>query len=221
MDKEKRKDKILLLYFILPFFFIQIPSFLDIHNSWTQPNISRMIGVIPFVYMSIAYCIFLIAQHLSSKVKTVSSKKFITFFVYYGLLLLIFWLNFYNYFIIYPKTLPNGNTPFGRLIAQKIDASAPLTKVYILGSGWGQYAQPEVVGIPMVQKTEHSEFFMQTVKQAQQSLCQTQQPGTILIASNPFYQNQLQSTNLCLKKTKSYLLKSNGLNIAYIIEGSQ
>ncbi len=218
----KKKQKPFLLYFILPFFFIQIPSFLDIHNYFSQPNISRMIGVIPFVYMSIAYAIFKLNEFLTSKVHTNSAKKLISFFVYYGFLVLIFMLNFYNYFYIYPKTLPNGNTPYGKLIAERIDASNPATKIIIVGSGWGQYVQPEVAGIPMVQKTVHPELFEQTVVQTQQALCQTPERGMpILIASDPAYQNALKAANLCLKKTQSYLLTSNGWDVAYIIEGVQ
>jgi hypothetical protein len=218
----KKKEKNFMLYFILPFFFIQIPSFLDIHNYFTQPNISRMIGVIPFVYMSIAYAIFKLNGYLTSKLHTESAKKITTFFIYYGFLVLIFMLNFYNYFYVYPQTLPNGNTPFGMLIAQKIDASKPATEVVIIGSGWGQYVQPEVAGIPMVQKTVHQELFFQDVMQTQQSLCQNKQTGMpILIASNPNFQSQLQTTNLCLNKTKSYMLTANGWEVAYIIEGVQ
>src|SRR5207247_780774 len=145
------------LYFILPFFFIQVPSFLDIHNYYVQPNISRMIGVIPFVYMSIAYCIYEINILLKSKIKKNSTKKYISFFFHYGFPIIIFILNFYNYFYVYPKTLPNGNTPFGKLIANTIDATTQQTDAVIIGAGWGQYAQPEAAGIPMVQKTIHSE----------------------------------------------------------------
>ena len=222
VQSVKKKQKNLLLYFILPFFFIQIPSFLDIHNYFSQPNISRMIGVIPFVYISIGYAIFKINGSLASKVKTESAKKMISFFVYYGFLLLIFILNFYNYFIVYPHTLPNGNTPFGKLIAQTIDASTPDTVVVILGTGWGQYAQPEVAGIPMVQRSVHQEVFYHTIGVAQESLCKNPQKGKhILIAADPAFQKQLHSLNLCMEKTKSYVLTSNGWQIAYIIQGNQ
>jgi len=131
-------------------------------------------------------------------------------------------LNFYNYFYIYPKTLPNGNTPFGKLIAQTIDATMPQTRAVIIGAGWGQYVQPEIAGIPMVQKTVHQESFFSTVQQTQQSFCQNKQTGIpIIITSDPSFQSQLQTTNLCMQKIKSYMLTSNGWNVAYIIEGTQ
>jgi hypothetical protein len=181
-----------------------------------------MIGVIPFVYMTIAYCIYRITLLLQSKVRTHTAKRYIPLVVSCGLLLIIFILNFYNYFYVYPKTLPNGNTPFGKLIAETIDASNPATNVVIIGSGWGQYVQPEVAGILMVQKTVHPVSFFDKVQQAQKSLCKFKQAGTpILIASNPAFENELQSANLCITKTKSHMLRSNGWDIAYIIEGAQ
>ena len=218
----KKKQKTFILYFILPFFFIQIPSELDIHNYIQQPNISRMIGVIPFVYMSIAYCIYAIAQFLSSKVSAKNAKKLITFFIYYGFLVSIFIINFYNYFVIYPRTLPNDNTPFGKTIAQTIDKSLSNTIVVIIGAGWGQYAQPEVAGIPMVQKTVHTELFTQTVHQAQSTLCTLHAKGKpILIVGDPDFLNQLQSANFCVTNAHTYMLTKNGWDIAYIIQGKQ
>ncbi|HVA96861.1 MAG TPA: hypothetical protein VND99_04350 [Candidatus Acidoferrales bacterium] len=219
----KKKQKIFLLYFILPFFFVQVPSFLDIHNYFVQPNISRMIGVIPFIYMSIAYSIFLLGEKTASKIQKQGVKKIIRYCLYGGILSIILLLNFYNYFIIYPKTLPNGNTPFAKNIARTIDTYPASTKVLIVGAGWGQYAQPEVAGIPILQQKDHPfEFFFQTVGQAQQLLCQTPEHGKqILLISDPNDQQQLHSTNLCMKKQKSHMLINNGWNIAYIISGKQ
>jgi len=218
----KKKQETFILYFILPFFLIQIPSVFDIHNYLAQPNISRMIGVIPFVYMSIAYCIVTIAKFLSTRVSTKPVKKLVTFFVYYGFLVLILIINLYNFFVVYPKYLPNGNTPFGKMIALTIDASAPDTQVIIIGAGWGQWAQPEAAGIPMAQKTIHTEFFEQTVFQTQSTLCQTPIKGKpLMIVSDPYFEDELHTTNLCLHRQKSYMLTGNGWDIAYIIEGTQ
>ncbi len=218
----RKKQKEFILYFILPFFFIQVPSFLDIHNYFSQPNISRMIGVIPFVYMSVAYGIFKLNELLTKKIHNQTAREYVPYFMYIGLPIFIFILNFYNYFYIFPLTLPNSNTPFGKLIAEAIDDTTPQTHAIIIGAGWGQYVQPEVAGIPMVQTTVHQEDFFQTVDQTTQSLCQTTQHGTpILIASNPAFASQLQSANMCINKTKSYMLRSNGWDVAYIIEGVQ
>lgn len=218
----KKKQKTFILYFILPFFFIQIPSELDIHNTLEQPNISRMIGVIPFVYMSIAYCIYLIAQFFSSKVSSKQAKNIVVFFVYYIFLVVIFIVNFYNYFVIYPRTLPNGNTPFGKTIAQTIDKSLSSTVVIIIGAGWGQYSQPEVAGIPIVQKTVHTELFAQTVQQAQGALCDTPMKGKpILIVSDPDFENEVQTSNLCVSNAHSYMLTKNGWDVAYVTQGNQ
>ena len=102
----------------------------------------------------------------------------------------------------------------------RIDETTPQTHAIIIGAGWGQYAQPEVAGIPMVQKTIHHEDFFESVQQASILLCQGTVTGTtIIIASNPAFQSQLETTNLCLKKSKTYMLTNNGWDIAYIVQG--
>jgi hypothetical protein len=219
----KKRHKIFLLYFVLPFFIIQIPSLLDIHNYFSQPNIGRMIGVIPFVYMSIAYCIFLFAKKVSEKVRKNSVKKFVFIGVCGGLLTVIFILNFYNYFIIYPRTLPNGNTPFDKIIVNTIDTYPASTKVIIVGSGWGQYSQPEVAGIPILQKKAHPfEYSVNTVQEAKNLLCRMPEKGKqILLIGNPFFKQQFSHSYLCLKQQTSYMLGANGWNVAYVIEGKQ
>jgi hypothetical protein len=52
-------------------------------------------------------------------------------------------LNMNKYFIIYPRTLPNHNVPFGRIVADYIDGLPPETKVVLSDCCWGEGGQPE------------------------------------------------------------------------------
>lgn len=56
-------------------------------------------------------------------------------------------INFYYYFTIYPNTLPNKNTPFGKTIASVIDKYPQSKKIIIVDCCWGEWGQPEPGGI--------------------------------------------------------------------------
>jgi hypothetical protein len=56
-------------------------------------------------------------------------------------------INAYRTFVLYPDGLPNHNAPFGRIVAEYIDAQLPDTNAYVLGSRWGEWEQPYQQGI--------------------------------------------------------------------------
>jgi len=136
----KEKDHSLLKYFILPFTFVQLPSILDINNPSNVPNLGRMAGITPFVYMSIAFVM----------------NKFIKKWKYIlaVFLIAIFYLNFKNYFYIYPRGLPNNNTPFARIIASTMDKYPNNVTVGLVGCCWGEWGQPEPKSIAHSLKTK-------------------------------------------------------------------
>ena len=51
------------------------------------------------------------------------------------LLIMMVYNNLYAYFVIYPRTLPYGNIPFGKIIASYL-RSLPSKKIYITGYNW-------------------------------------------------------------------------------------
>jgi hypothetical protein len=125
-----------LKYILLPFIAVQIPSLLDVANYRYNPNSGRMIGVLPVAYMLVALGLVTIGE----KVK----KRWIRGWFYGLSLCLIASMNIWNYFAVYPNTLPNDNVPFGRTIATYINASFPqIERVVMVGCCWGERGQPE------------------------------------------------------------------------------
>lgn len=128
-----RKSYFLFLYCLLPFVLIQIPSLLDVSTPYSTPNMGRMIGIIPIVFAISAYALY-----------TIVKKSYLIILI----TILIAVTNLYNYFYIYPKTLPEHNTPFGKIIAEYIDSNYPARLPIVLNDCcWGQAGQPEPNGI--------------------------------------------------------------------------
>ncbi|OGK15401.1 hypothetical protein A2690_05085 [Candidatus Roizmanbacteria bacterium RIFCSPHIGHO2_01_FULL_39_12b] len=121
---------------IIPFFLIQLPAILDIHNLVYIPNNERISGVMPFIFAIAGYGLWKLEKQLNI------SKKIKTALVGF-IFVLIVSINLYRYWVIYPKTLPNHNVAFAEEIGKRtalIDSSTP---VFVIGSGWGEWGQPE------------------------------------------------------------------------------
>jgi len=134
----QKKNKYLLLYLTIPWILAQIPSLLDIANYQWNPNIGRMIGVLPLTLTIIAVGIDKIGRQ---------SPAYTRWF--YGAALgTILLLNSYFYFWVYPTHLPNENVAFGRIIANSINSIAsPTTKIGMYRCCWGEWGQPEENGV--------------------------------------------------------------------------
>lgn len=131
----KRQYKYL-FFLLLPLIFIQIPSVLDTANWEWGPYMGRMAGVIPLVAIIASVGMVKMADLVSNlKLRRV---------MMFAILLLIGSINLYRYFEIYPRTLPNNNSPFGIRIAQHIRNQIDLdTAVVMLDCCWGEWGQPE------------------------------------------------------------------------------
>jgi len=130
----KKKDRNYLLLLIVPFFMVQIPSLLDTHNYHGIPNMGRMIGTLPFACMFAGYGIY----QSSKKIRHKQGRK-----VFIGVILLIIaTINLYNYFIVYPKTLPNNNLPSDKIIAEFIDKE-PMGERIVAECCFGEWGAPE------------------------------------------------------------------------------
>lgn len=216
----KKKQTKYLEFIILPFFLIQIPSLLDIHNPLSQPNIGRMIGVIPFVYLSIAYGLVYIWQFVVDKTMTdIRIKTGLYYFCILATMLIIEIANIYKYFIIYPYFLPNHNTPFAKIIAQKMDTYPPSTPFIVIGSGWGEWQQPEQEAIRDSLKNPRVITFLpsDSTKNDPCSAIQATKEKTVIVTS-PTDKAVTAKIKQCGKAKKDYLLQSNGFNVALVIE---
>lgn len=129
----KNKSYSLFFYCLLPFALIQVPSLMDMTPGYSTPNMGRMIGVIPIVFAISAHAIN--SFHLR-----LPKLLFILFCIAF--------INIFNYFFVYPRTLPNGNIPFGKTIAEYIDKNYPASLPVVLSSCcWGDWGQPEPYAI--------------------------------------------------------------------------
>lgn len=208
----KEKNEKIFQFIILPFFIIQIPSILDIHNPLAQPNIGRMIGVIPFVYMSTAYGLTTVLHFV---LKNYSFKKIFYSLCLCSLLIIIAIFNIDKYFLLFPKTLPNNNTPFWRTIAKTID-SYPSKKTFLMiGPGWRTSYQREREMSVQLSITKPHTF--QTIQSG--TLCSTiQQTQNVIIIADPTDKITEATLTTCGKQTHEYLLKKNGYEVANFIE---
>jgi hypothetical protein len=215
----KEKNMKYIEFLILPFLIIQIPSLLDIHNPYAQPNIGRMIGVIPFVYITTAYGLTA-TWHAATNIEFKSKKtKSIVYYFCVGYLLLIITLaNIYKYFIVYPNYLPNKNTPFDRIIEKYIDDSASQTSFVIIGSGWGQWGQPEKQAIIDDTTTSHTINFLQPPVQPETFCTYMDTTHNLVFITSPTDTTSLSSIATCKKRLVSFTMQSNSFQVANVIE---
>jgi hypothetical protein len=133
--RSAERRQTLLFGLLLPFFLIQAPSLLDISNPHSTPNMGRMIGILPLVLLITALGL----RHL---VGLIPGEKW-QILVLLIVLSSIAALNLHKYFAAYPPTLPNNNTPFGKIISTAIEDLPAEQTAVIVGCCWGEYAQPE------------------------------------------------------------------------------
>jgi hypothetical protein len=128
-----------LTYILIPFIVIQIPSLMDVVNYRFNPNSGRMIGVLPVVYMLVAVGLVTVGKRLN--------RRWIRN-GFYGLsLCLIAGVNLWNYYAVYPRTLPDHNVPFAETISAYLNDSPEIDHIVMVGCCWGQEGQPEPDGI--------------------------------------------------------------------------
>ena len=212
--KEKKWQY--LEYLILPFFLIQIPSLLDIHNPTAQPNIGRMIGVIPFVYIITAYGLVTGLQWFFTFVlKHSKLKKDLHIICLLYLLAVIAFANCYKYFVVYPHFLPDRNTPFARIIARAIDTAPHSTSFVILGGGWGEWQQPEQTAIAASITNPHAVTYLPGFTTARDLCPLLEKPtGQTLIVVDPRNRKLATGLKKCNITPQEYFLHANGYHVA-------
>jgi len=126
------------LFLLLPLITLQLPMILVVNSPFDVPSATRSIGILPFVYILIAYGF----DSVMRLIKTKSIKLIAILF-----LVAIFILNFNQVFIEYPRGLPNQNVPFDKIIALEIDKLPRNISVYVIGCCWGEWGQPDTRAI--------------------------------------------------------------------------
>jgi len=110
------------------------------------PSATRSIGIVPFVFLFVARGL-LFEQRLIGKLLNKLFKKNTGFLIGWGVLGLILikivMVNYIYYFEDYKMGLPNRNIGFAKEIASFIKQIPEDSNVDIVGSDWGEGAQPE------------------------------------------------------------------------------
>jgi len=125
-----------LFWFIgAPIFFFLLPSTAPGIPPSEVPSMSRNFAVTPFVFLTIAY----VLKWIHGKLQ----RKWIRWGSMVCILGSIVVLNLTKYFVEYPKSLPNGNIPFGKIIASYVNSLPKDIDVKLAGCCWGAWGQPE------------------------------------------------------------------------------
>ena len=201
------KRKKMLGYLLLPIFILPLFSIWPGNPSIEIPNSSRTMAIIPFVFLITAYGVqetfILIRKKLGQPV---------TYIFISILLASSIFMNMYRYFVLYPETLPNHNTPFGKIIAREIDALPAHTVAYLTASGWGDWAQPELDGIYYVlQNPSMRESFSNIISYPSCKRIDTSKNAYIIF--NPSDTTLLQKFLKCFPQGKLRIYREN----SYII----
>lgn len=109
---------------------LAIPSIIPTLPAEEIPNSGRMIGILPIVVVFVVAGLRWVYEHAGKHTTGI-------------LIACVISLNLYKYFVQYPKTLPNNNSPWGRIVAEYIDTFPQSTHVILTDCCWGQWGQPE------------------------------------------------------------------------------
>jgi len=127
-------------WIIIFIFLIYLPTCLDVKNYLNNPSMGRTVGAVSIFYPLVSLGIFEIY-------KRISKKTIIKDFFLGTTLFFIFFLNFYNYFFLYPKTLPQENFPLSKLTAEELDKYDENIPLFIKDCCWFAWGMPEPYSI--------------------------------------------------------------------------
>lgn len=131
-----KKDFRLLFFWIVPFFILQLPALSDLNNPGNSPNTGRTLGLVPLVMSLIAWGI--------TEFSAIIKRKKWRYLFLIGIMMLIGVFNIKQYFYVFPKGLPNENTPFGRVIADELKLPTyDNLPIMMIDCCWADAGQPE------------------------------------------------------------------------------
>ncbi len=140
-----------LLYFVIPFFLVQLPAALDINNPLSAPSFGRTLGMYPYICVAAAYGLHTSLEYIKKNLHLhdlVIKTALIMVFCIIGT------LNLYRYWFLHPTFLPNHNVPFAEIIAQKAATISPSIPTFTYNCCWGQWGQPEPGAFEFLARSE-------------------------------------------------------------------
>ncbi len=212
----RTRDRRMAIWFLLPFLVLQIPLLADQVPSDT-PNIGRLTCLLPMTIAAIAFAVDWLTVQLCRLLNGRVSRSGLVAGGVTGIVLAgITVINLTNYFEVYPRGLPNNNTPFDLVIARDMDRAPPHTTSILLGCCWGDYTQPEPQSVLYRTATGHEPSIassMATVRHDIRSLA----PGTrVALYMDP---SRRVPHDLALRQSTEKVLRANGWQVARVITG--
>lgn len=196
-------------YILIPFIVVQIPSLMDVVNYRFNPNSGRMIGVLPVVYMLVALGLVTIGKKLN--------KRWIRN-GFYGLsLCLIAGVNIWNYYVVYPRTLPNHNVPFAETISAYLNDSPRIDHVVMVGCCWGQEGQPEPDGIRYELQDPGRFLYMPENNLSLSSIIAYSQLGPLLLIFSPNDATLYERLTSLYPNAKFETLRAGGYRVTQLM----
>lgn len=194
------------LFICVPFLILQLPSILVVNFMREVPSATRNIGILPFLYTLIAIGIWYVGKWLYPVSKNITFLGGIVIFF------IISYRNMSDYFIVYANGLPNRNTPFGKIIAERIDRISPDKKIAVVGCCWGSWGQPEPGGIKYVlTKSRTIDFIPEFV-------CNQSTVSYDYYVISPLVDEALQKLYQCYPEGVGERLLRNGYEVGRLFE---
>ncbi len=165
----------------VPFVLLQVPSMLVLSAPDEVPSASRTIAVAPLAYVLVASGLWWVAATMYRGIArwprvASSSTAALAILVLAALAT----LNIDRYWGDYVAGLPDDNTPFGRTIAEYIDALPDDMTVVVVGCCWGAWGQPEPKGIKYSLRRSHDVRFIATDKVTCAALREVPSPAVVV-----------------------------------------
>ncbi len=138
---------------VIPFVLLLVPANLVLDEAQPTPSASRTLAIVPLVMLVVAGGLCFVAEKLA---RWPWLQKSVLASVLAGVLI----LNWYRYFSAYAYNLPDHNTPYGKIIAEQIDALPPNVSALVYSCCWGSWGQPELAGIEDVLERPRQVMFL-------------------------------------------------------------
>ncbi len=199
-------------YFWLSIFIllIYLPTNLDVKNFLNNPSMGRTVGAISIFYPVIALGIF-------ESIKIFKSKLLRSMFLIF-ILYVIFLINFYKYFYIYPKTLPQENFPLGKLTGEIIDKYPKNYPLFIDSCCWFEWGMPEPYSIIFNLKIGRN-YYVNNIDYFNNFFDLIKNNDYFILITNPYNENfSYLDKNIKVKDIKKVLKNNQEMIRIYLLK---
>jgi hypothetical protein len=136
------------------------------------------------------------------------------------LFILSCYLNLNKYFVLYPNTLPNRNTAYGRIIAEYINNLSLSSQKFVVSCCWGEWGQPEPKAIISQVDSPENIRFIETIDE-NNYYCQNYHTKLslykeIIFIVSPNKKEDIVKIKACFNSGEEKMLTANGFEVAWV-----